>query len=180
MDNSDHDPMEDLDAFLDEQHNSNSVANNSVAAAPAVAVIRSIFALVDALPEAKHLLLGKNTHIDETPKTSHTNANPDQEAFKNCVQFLEKHNIPTTMKYTKYFMVEFDGVEHMKTVYSELERNKCDMIGVCRIDGMLCCAFARRTLVKNPTVLHGVWQINGYFIFKNVGSGVHVNGFVVN
>ena len=48
MDDSEQDPMEDLDAFLDEQHNSDSVAAvPALAAAPTVA---SIFAPVDAAP----------------------------------------------------------------------------------------------------------------------------------
>ena len=45
---------------------------------------------------------------------------------------------------------------------------------------MLCCAFARRTMIKKPIVLHGIGQINGYYIFKNTGNGVHMNDFVVS
>ena len=107
MDDSDHDPMEDLEAFLDEQRNIDSVAAvpalaaaPAVASAPAVPVGGSIFAHAEAAPETKHLLLGKNFQIMETSKTSHTNTNPDQEAFRTCVQFLEKDNNPTTLKST--------------------------------------------------------------------------------
>ena len=41
-------------------------------------------------------------------------------------------------------------------------------------------ALARRTLVKKPIVLHSFGQISTYYIFKNVGIGIHVNDFVVN
>ena len=110
--------------------------------------------------------------------TYHTSANPDRGPCRNLVEFLEKHNNPAILRYTEFFMVEFGGVEQVETVDAELERNKCDMIGVCRIDGILCCAFA--TLVKRPITLHGVGQNNGYYIFKNIGNGPHMTDVVVN
>jgi len=185
MDDSEHDPMMDLEAALDEQENSQGETPIRTCSrrgeAEGVPVGASIFTPPYAAPEARKLLLGKNLHIVETPKTCHTNANPDQGPFKDCVPFLEKHDNPTKLKYTKFFMVEFGGVEQMEMVYTELERNKCDMIGVCSITGMLCCAFARRTLVKKPIVLHGVGQINGYYIIKNkVMNSTNLNDFAVN
>jgi hypothetical protein len=49
-----------------------------------------------------------------------TYANPSQEEYKTCVPFMEKHESHMTIKYTKWGIIEFTGVEQMKIVYSEL------------------------------------------------------------
>jgi hypothetical protein len=103
-------------------------------ALPALAVVagESVFNLHPEGPGAdpKKFIVGKYISIVETAKTTMTCASPSQVAFKECVPFLEKHQSHLTIEYTKFLIVEFVGVDQMEQVYSELKRNKCDMVGV--------------------------------------------------
>ena len=79
-----------------------------------------------------------------------------------------------TIKYTKWLLIEFGGVEQMENVYAGLERNRRSMIGVCNVDGTTCCAITRRTLPKKPIVMNGVGNIKGYYTVLHKSKN-HVN-----